>query len=60
VMMRASNFFEKNPALWVPASVAGQDKSSKNAYDGDSAGQVVKAPVQQQRQGNCCSSRSRL
>lgn len=32
VMIRASNFFKKNPALWVPPSVVEADKTSKNAF----------------------------
>ncbi|KAH8202928.1 hypothetical protein TruAng_002874 [Truncatella angustata] len=32
IMMRASNFFEKNPALWVPASSITKDQTSKNAF----------------------------
>ncbi|KAJ5817633.1 copper amine oxidase [Penicillium robsamsonii] len=31
VMLRASNFFEKNPALWVPPSELDVDSSSTNA-----------------------------
>lgn len=32
VMIRASNFFKKNPALWVPPTVVDADKASKNAF----------------------------
>lgn len=32
VMIRASNFFKKNPALWVVPSVVDADKASKNAF----------------------------
>ncbi|KAJ0122494.1 primary-amine oxidase [Diaporthe amygdali] len=32
VMIRASNFFKKNPALWVAPSVVDADKISKNAF----------------------------
>ncbi|KAK2598263.1 hypothetical protein N8I77_011687 [Diaporthe amygdali] len=32
VMIRASNFFRKNPALWVAPSVVDADKTSKNAF----------------------------
>lgn len=32
VMIRASNFFKKNPALWVVPSVVDADKTSKNAF----------------------------
>ncbi|UNI24869.1 Primary-amine oxidase [Purpureocillium takamizusanense] len=33
VTLRASNFFEKNPALWVPPSqIKGDDGSSRNAF----------------------------
>ncbi|KYK57625.1 peroxisomal copper amine oxidase [Drechmeria coniospora] len=32
VMLRASNFFQKNPALWVPASQLSRDASSTNAF----------------------------
>ncbi|BDD61274.1 hypothetical protein MAP00_006333 [Monascus purpureus] len=32
VMMRASHFFEKNPALWVPPSTVVMDKTSRNAF----------------------------
>lgn len=32
VMIRASNFFQKNPALWVVPSVVDADKTSKNAF----------------------------
>lgn len=31
VMMRASNFFQKNPSLWVPPSAISIDRSSRNA-----------------------------
>lgn len=31
VMMRASNFFQKNPALWVPPSQVARDDSSRAA-----------------------------
>ncbi|KAJ5496689.1 copper amine oxidase [Penicillium fimorum] len=34
VMLRASNFFEKNPALWVPPSELDEDSSSTNANSG--------------------------
>lgn len=34
VMIRASNFFKKNPALWVVPSVVDADKTSKNAFSG--------------------------
>ncbi|KAJ5612912.1 hypothetical protein N7510_006106 [Penicillium lagena] len=34
VMIRASNFFEKNPALWVPPSELARDASSAEAFDG--------------------------
>lgn len=36
VMLRASNFFQKNPALWVPASAVGTDTASKNAFPSSS------------------------
>lgn len=58
VMLRASNFFEKNPGLWVPASVVGGDKSSRYAYE--KSGATGRGPVPQQQQASCCSSRSRL
>lgn len=32
VMLRASNFFQKNPALWVPPSSVAQDTSSREAF----------------------------
>lgn len=32
ITIRASNFFRKNPALWVPPSQISHDASSKNAY----------------------------
>lgn len=32
VMIRASNFFQKNPALWVPPSQISKDLSSRNAF----------------------------
>jgi primary-amine oxidase len=32
VMIRASNFFKKNPSLWVVPSVVDADKTSKNAF----------------------------
>ena len=32
VMLRASNFFVKNPALWVPPTHIAVDKSSENAF----------------------------
>lgn len=32
VMLRASNFFQRNPALWVPPSNVAQDRSSRNAF----------------------------
>ncbi|CAL5868422.1 uncharacterized protein PFLUO_LOCUS2647 [Penicillium psychrofluorescens] len=34
VMLRASNFFERNPALWVPPSELAGDASSTEAFDG--------------------------
>ena len=45
VMLRASNFFVKNPALWVPPSEIAMDKSSKNAFS-------------QKQAGSCCASKS--
>ncbi|POS79322.1 primary-amine oxidase [Diaporthe helianthi] len=36
VMIRASNFFKKNPALWVPPSIVAADKTSKKAFSGAS------------------------
>jgi primary-amine oxidase len=30
VMLRASNFFEKNPGLWVPPTSLDKDKTSKD------------------------------
>lgn len=32
VMLRASNFFQKNPALWVPPSSVAQDTSSREVF----------------------------
>ncbi|KAG6082181.1 hypothetical protein E4U30_000937 [Claviceps sp. LM220 group G6] len=32
IMMRASNFFERNPALWVPPTQVRKDMSSTNAF----------------------------
>ncbi|KAL3474031.1 copper amine oxidase [Aspergillus californicus] len=32
IMLRASNFFEKNPALWVPPSAVCVDSASANAF----------------------------
>lgn len=32
VMLRASNFFQRNPALWVPPSALSKDASSRNAF----------------------------
>jgi primary-amine oxidase len=32
-MLRASNFFQKNPALWVPPSDVVRDLSSRNAVE---------------------------
>ncbi|KAJ4212744.1 hypothetical protein NW759_011384 [Fusarium solani] len=43
VIMRASNFFEKNPALWVPPSAICVDTVSRHAY------KVEKEPLQ-----SCC------
>lgn len=34
VMMRASNFFQKNPALWVPPSQVARDDTSRAACPG--------------------------
>ncbi|KAK1849474.1 peroxisomal copper amine oxidase [Colletotrichum chrysophilum] len=45
VMIRASNFFKKNPALWVPPSVVAVDKTSKNAFAKSEAAE------------SCCGSR---
>ena len=36
VTLRASNFFQKNPALWVPASAVSTDTASKNAFPSSS------------------------
>jgi len=33
VMLRASNFWQKNPALWVPASDVVRDVSSRDAFE---------------------------
>ncbi|KAF9874370.1 primary-amine oxidase [Colletotrichum karsti] len=32
VMLRASNFFQKNPGLWVPPSSVSPDRTSKDAF----------------------------
>ena len=32
VMMRASHFFEKNPALWTPPTTVALDKTSRDAF----------------------------
>ncbi|VUC26242.1 unnamed protein product [Clonostachys rosea] len=45
VMLRASNFFVKNPALWVPPSDVVVDKSSRNAFS------------QKQQGGSCCAGK---
>ncbi len=52
VMLRASNFYQKNPALWVPPSVAGMDKTSKNAFGSASA----PAASTTASGGSCCAS----
>lgn len=46
VMIRASNFFKKNPALWVAPSVVDADKTSQNAFS-----KVPEPAV------SCCSNR---
>lgn len=46
VMIRASNFFKKNPALWVVPSVVDGDKTSKNAF-----------PNALEPAGSCCVGR---
>ncbi|KAF9881752.1 peroxisomal copper amine oxidase [Colletotrichum karsti] len=45
VMIRASNFFKKNPALWVPPSIVAVDKTSKDAFS------------KSETAGSCCGSR---
>lgn len=47
VMIRASNFFKKNPALWVVPSVVDADKTSKNAF-----------PRADEPTASCCVNRS--
>lgn len=47
VMIRASNFFKKNPALWVVPSVVDADKTSKNAFSSNAA----------ETAGSCCVNR---
>lgn len=32
VMLRASNFYQKNPGLWVPPSALCVDAASKDAF----------------------------
>ena len=51
VMLRASNFFQKNPALWVPPSVVNIDTVSRDAFE----------PKQTQAQAqSCCASKSNV
>ncbi|KAG6355229.1 hypothetical protein INS49_004310 [Diaporthe citri] len=47
VMIRASNFFKKNPALWVVPSVVDADQTSKNAFSSNAAEPAA----------SCCVSR---
>lgn len=46
IMIRASNFFQKNPALWVPPSSIVRDSSSRTAFTNTAAAAG----------GSCCSS----
>lgn len=46
VMMRASNFFERNPALWVPPSTVAIDTVSRDAF---------KAKQPQAAAASCCA-----
>jgi primary-amine oxidase len=46
VMLRASNFFVRNPGLWVPPSNVVVDKSSKNAF-----------PQKQVAKASCCAAK---
>lgn len=50
VMLRASNFFEKNPALWVPSAAVCPDPSSRDAFPAD-----AQAPPP-----SCCALPSKL
>ncbi|PNY22491.1 Amine oxidase [Tolypocladium capitatum] len=44
VMLRASNFFQKNPALWVPPTALGRDASSRTAFSAE---------------GGCCADKNK-
>lgn len=46
IMMRASNFFQRNPALWVPPSTVVKDVSSRAAFTNTAA------PA-----GGCCADK---
>lgn len=48
VMLRASNFFVKNPALWVPPSAICKDTTSRYAA-------TVEAAVEASQSKSCCS-----
>ncbi|KAH6886187.1 copper amine oxidase [Thelonectria olida] len=50
VMLRASNFFQKNPGLWVPPSALCVDAASKDAFG--------KPEQQQQPSGSCCAPKA--
>lgn len=49
VMLRATNFFQKNPALWVPPSVVAVDKTSRYAFSAAKTPAAVAS-------GSCCSA----
>jgi len=64
VMLRASNFFTKNPALWVPPSTVSVDRSSRNANPEaaaatqDEVGEKLAADVAGAK--SCCASRGKI
>lgn len=57
VMLRATNFYQKNPALWVPPSTYAVDTSSKNAFSNGNHSTVAAAAAI--APASCCSADSK-
>ncbi|KXJ85429.1 copper amine oxidase [Microdochium bolleyi] len=60
VMLRASNFFTRNPALWVPPSTVSVDRSSRNAFADSKQQQEASAAAVQGPTKSCCAGESRI
>ncbi|KAJ1323088.1 primary-amine oxidase [Microdochium nivale] len=60
VMLRASNFFTRNPALWVPPSTVSVDCSSRNAFAQRKEASVGSNAVVARPAKSCCAGEGKI